>query len=351
MIYNNKGGNEDVLYTVHYEEGSGPGDTDDIELTAATGVIAFDEATLGKFSKVLMLSSLSEPQTTFDNDADNNSGPDAVPTSITGMFHGLDGRFACTTTNCVITKVEGGGYSVTGEWTFTPDTSDTQLAALEVSISDPDYMRFGYWTKESTNRKGEPTVEVQAIFEGTDPTTVAELQTLVDATAGAGGKATYEGPATGLYVRKEFDSKGEPEHLYHGRFTAEANLTAYFGVSEDVPVSKQNAIEGTVTDFMDGDNEVRNGWSVTLLPAKFVDAATGAVADPTDFTGGTKPTGAPETMAANGNWVGSFFGTAALDNDTDTDGNQTDYPSGVAGQFNGHFTDGHVVGAFGADRQ
>ena len=37
------------------------------------------------------------------------------------------------------------------------------------------------------------------------------------------------------------------------------------------------------------------------------------------------------------------------DTDTDTAGNQSKFPSGVAGEFSGHFMNGHVLGAFGAE--
>ncbi len=45
-----------------------------------------------------------------------------------------------------------------------------------------------------------------------------------------------------------------------------------------------------------------------------------------------------------GDWDGRFFGDAA------TPGNQSTLPSAVAGTFDAQFTNGAVIGSFGAEK-
>ncbi|MCY4404822.1 MAG: hypothetical protein OXC15_00520, partial [Rhodospirillaceae bacterium] len=155
---------------------------------------------------------------------------------------------------------------------------------------------------------------------------------------------------TGLYVRKEVDSGGDPQHLYHGQFTADAKLTAYFG-GGDVAENKHGTIDGMIDNFMDGDTAIDATWSVTLEAAGFGDSddpASNQDAAGFDtngiFTGATE--GDKDMM---GSWMGQFFGAVTSDDGATTDVDETVYPSGVAGEFNGHFVNGHALGAFGAD--
>ena len=61
------------------------------------------------------------------------------------------------------------------------------------------------------------------VFGGAMMTTVANLRN-----TDLEGSAKYTGAATGKYVRKEFDVDGEPEHLYGGQFTADADAHGVF---------------------------------------------------------------------------------------------------------------------------
>ena len=50
-----------------------------------------------------------------------------------------------------------------------------------------------------------------------------------------------------------------------------------------------------------------------------------------------------------GDWEARFFGEVTA-GDADADPAVADvYPSGIAGRFNGHFVNGHALGAFGAE--
>ena len=94
---------------------------------------------------------------------------------------------------------------------------------------------------------------------------------LTDLTVGNGLEATYEGGAAGRYVTRNLritDGGVDPDSPgSHGRFTAKAELTAYFGTHEDlmvddVPVKITNKIGGTITEFKDGDMDL--GFKVSL---------------------------------------------------------------------------------------
>ena len=52
-----------------------------------------------------------------------------------------------------------------------------------------------------------------------------------------------------------------------------------------------------------------------------------------------------------GAWSGRFFGPVAVDNDDTTPGNQSTFPSAVAGTFDAAFTNGAVLGSFGAEKE
>ena len=49
---------------------------------------------------------------------------------------------------------------------------------------------------------------------------------------------------------------------------------------------------------------------------------------------------------ATGSWNASFFGDGGDGNGDPAD----DHPDAIAGQFDGHFVNGHVVGAFGTEK-
>ena len=59
------------------------------------------------------------------------------------------------------------------------------------------------------------------------------------------------------------------------------------------------------------------------------------------FMGTTTGTG-----GTAGSWNGQFYGPQTTGANA-----ASGYPSGAAGEFTGHFEDGHVIGAFGAERQ
>ena len=162
------------------------------------------------------------------------------------------------------------------------------------------------------------------------------------------GTATYKGSATGIYVEKEFnDADNAFVAINSGQFTANAELMASFG-GNDVAVNDKFTVKGTVDNFMDANGDfIDSMWAVAL-------GKTESFSGSNTFSGSTL-TG--ETgFYGTGTWGGQFFGNTITTDDSNTtvDETLTDYPTGVAGDFDAEFMEGsgqnpgYVIGAFGA---
>ena len=349
VVYNNKEAPTPTAYGKVYNEAN---DDDNLAYSIVddTGVIMFTDDS-GAFSKMIMAAKFDElvngASKTFDGEDDAATDENVVA----GTFHGVPGGYTCTVANgCLVMRSNTGVLTfAANDWTFTPDKVAGEAVHM-VDVADADYMHIGYWMKTSTDKDGDPTAMIAAISGGTMATPYDDAGD-VAGVRGIEGSASYAGSATGGYVRKEVNSvSAEPEHLYHGQFTADAALTAYFG-GDDVAVSKQDSIHGTISGFKNAAGEdIDTSWTVTLESAEFgadTDLVNGA------FSGATEG----DKGSAAGSWSGQFFGAVTLGVADDPDSVDTDdtvaavYPSGVAGTFDGHFTNGHVLGAFGADEE
>ena len=255
---------------------------------------------------------------------------------IEGTFAGIAGEYSCTGATCSAkTRKDGSLSQLTGDWVFTPDATN---AVVRNVIPDADFLSFGYWV-QTVEKNSEPTYGVSAFYGGSQPFNRGAMGTLL-------GKATYEGEATGLYAKKTFSSTvNDFVPSASGQFTANASLTAYFG-GDDVAPNNQYRIEGEITNFMDGDEMIDPMWTVTLGRST------------NKFDSGTDPFMGETTTQKNGgspgSWEGRFYGNhVTTDPATPAD---KQYPNGVAGKFNAHFSPGggqdpgHVIGAFGATR-
>ena len=252
-----------------------------------------------------------------------------IEVEFAGSFNDVKGMFKCEdSTACTAKTNEKGDLSeLSGTWTFTADSKDATVAG---ALVDADYLDFGYWVQ--TDDSGD-TVEymVNTFSRGAAPSSsVKSLE----------GSATYEGGAAGLYSKRELTSTGDGEVVAAGRFTADAELTAYF-VGDDVARSKQDSISGTIKNFMDGETVIDDAWMVELDKIQGTKDTT-FNPDAGTFSGGTTTGG--------GTWNGKFYGPVAVDADTDTDGNQSTLPSGVAGEFTAGFNNGSLIGSFGATK-
>ena len=281
----------------------------------------------------------------FDHDADNDAANDSLIvgmndvgtiTSVTsfpnagtrtevqypdgeelaGTFAEVQGTYTCVSGCSLSGESDGSFDAIGGDW----------YESDPVPVPDSDYVHFGYWMNES-GEDDQPVIMAAAIAGGTAESAIGTVQDLE-------GRATYTGAATGLYVIRTYTLDGDIDSRTGGQFTADAMLTAHFG-GDDVAVNKHYSITGTIEDFMDrGGRAIDRSWTVDLEAALF-GSQQGAM-----FGGET----VGDTVEGTGAWSGRFFGPS----DDATPGNQSTFPSAVAGTFDAQFTNGAVIGAFGA---
>ncbi len=262
-----------------------------------------------------------------DNAATTDVDETAPAFEAMATFDGAPGTVTCnggSGTSCTVTlDADGKVTNVGANWVFTPAADAT------VDVPDADYLYYGFWLKK-TEEDGATTYNAVQTFTGgvvIDVFPTGEMSSVV-------GTAIYEGGAAGVYVKKTFSADGTIDTATSGTFTANVDLTAYFG-GDDVALNKQYSIEGSVSDFALSGGE-DNAWSVNLK-ADFESAQNA-------FTGTANGGG---DVAA---WNGTFYG-AAEDTPAEDDGTAKLGPASMLGEFNANFSNGHVAGAFGAHRQ
>ena len=269
---------------------------------------------------------------------------------VSGSFYGVSGSFVCTAgTDCVVERSVTDSITVTaGTLTFEPNAdTPTAVSALKAKgvVPDAAYTHFGYWMR-STSLRDDTKEHVVETFSG--GTGLLSGETASDLTTGTiaavVGTASYYGRAAGVYVKK--DGAGDSLMVSHGTFTADAELNANFGGTA-IAQDDQFMVRGTISDFMDGSTDL--GFADLALNKAGVSQAPDAAATPAIPRAG-QFSGETDGGETSGNWSGQFFGNA---NPTPTGGTPDltdDYPTDVSGEFNGHFVNGHVAGAFGAER-
>ncbi|WP_025782413.1 hypothetical protein [Candidatus Synechococcus spongiarum] len=286
---------------------------------------------------------------------------------IEGMFLGVRGTYACgTETGCQVNWIADqdsqfdDSVSITGAITFTPTVPDggslEDLRATYTRDAEPDndYLTFGYWVtttteKEKIKHKIETFAEASAGYGAVD-----------DSPGSLRGKATYSGGAAGIYVLKTGDPIDTDNSLrvYDGEFVADVALTAQFGVNDgSVAAETQWTIEGEVSDFesTDGSHDL-SPWTLKLNSVDLASSRgtpntpTGPTALTTRRMGTTTGSVNGVDGAAEGEWSGTFYGNVGTDTTTQSDAAADDHPEAVIGEFNGHFSNGHVVGAYGAEK-
>ena len=279
---------------------------------------------------------------TFADAAGETPARNGGQTNIPGQFNGVQGQFSCDGTCTVTTDAKRKISALAGTWIFVPTSAATRIPDVD---HDSDFLAFGWWLRTVEDDGGDTKYTIGTFAEGAQVRTLANIQTTLN-TTDFGGTANYSGPAGGKYARKWTTTTGEVAGLKVGHFTASATLKANFG-GDDVAVNEQFSITGSVDDFMDENDEALVGWTVKLNKAGFAasgvnaqSAPTGVPADANTFYG---------TTTGNGDWQGMFYGPIdgpdGPDNGEDRD---PIAPTGVAGEFSAHFSNGHVIGAFGA---
>ena len=313
-------------YSEYYSE-SDAGTRDAVASADADGVLTFNN---GDLDGHRMLFGFDFSDLTPDDDTsfeDDTTTPDVDESMVSrkGTFHGIPGTFACTA-GCEITLDADGHLSgAEGTWTFTPDEAPAGSPHMvQGVVPDPEYMNLAYWLKSTEADDGTISYEIGTLAQSNEPR--------YGSTGSLTGKATYAGPATGLYMRNTFAPDGKTTPAAAGQFTANAELTAYFGQDENIAPNLVDTISGTVDDFKDSaGNPIGTDWVLSLDKADTDNPSDGT------FAGVSTGKSAAGTGPA-GTWSGQFEG----------DNTEGATPSATTGVFHGHFIDGHVAGAFAA---
>ena len=280
-----------------------------------------------------------------------------------GAYGGISGTYTCVAETCVavmtttniVTEQRILGV-IDANWEFESD-EDVESAATQ----DEGYMYYGYWLRSPM---ADQPYQFTALSGGGAMALFDPPALLLDSRDAL--KATYKGGAAGRYVTRKLsfidDLVDEKSPAYHGRFTANAELKAYFGTNEafeevidDVTSvvtspNNKNQVHGTITNFKDGATDL--GFEVTLKRQE-IGTAGAIVADGNgdmmNVTAKFSDTATNSAADGAGSWSAQFYGPAA-----DTKANEsanTKLPSGVAGQFNASSSHTVVIGAFGAQKQ
>ena len=168
-----------------------------------------------------------------------------------------------------------------------------------------------------------------------------------------------KGSATGVYVKRSVSRRtmksidGRVHRRRNGgQFTAETTIirshrfTPRLAVAS-VPANDHYSIVGSIDDFRDSrGRSIDSSWSLDLGAASFDSQQSAAL---TGTNGNVFSSATEGDQGLTGAWNGRFFGPVVDDNNAAMPGNQPTFPSGVAGTFSGHFTNGDVLGAFGAE--
>jgi hypothetical protein len=353
--YNNKEPNTDALYIDHF----GAAQTG-IDGTQTNGVLtmATDQSMNSPIVADFGLTAHSQT-ITFDNTntGDMTEGP--TP-SISGSVSGIPGTFTCAGTCTATSGSESADLmTLSSGWMFTPSaiigedgaslTGDDLTEALpeimvEGVVPDPDFMIFGYWLHEMTDDEGATTYQMAGFQDGT-----IEYGGSGGNVADVDGTATYEGPATGLYMSKALTDEGQPTDPFNsGQFVADVMLQATFGQTDAMSLVPNTlfTISGMIDNFRDAEGDMINAqWGVSLEQTTIGGAGTTTGMGSGDgqansYTGVANAMNLGMNVA--GSYSGTFYGAAGTDNAT---------PSSTAGMFDAHFSNGHVRGAFGATLQ
>ena len=262
-------------------------------------------------------------------DPDSNvEGVDAFEADAT--FRGAPGTLKCNgSTDCSVTiDADGKITAATGDLDFTPGEN------AKIDIAQTDYLYYGIWLQRTKDADGATTYdEVEAFYGSNDlaASTASQLNQVE-------GGADYKGNATGVYVKNVYlpSTSGEQKINYatSGVFSADADLTVNF-MGTSIPQDDHNTVTGSIKNFALEKGE-ENTWSVALKGVRDANANT---------ISGTANGG-----GAEGNFNGTLYGVTP-ETEAEGDGQDRVAPGAVAGEFNANFSNGSVLGGFGAKKQ
>ncbi len=240
---------------------------------------------------------------------------------IDGRFDGAYGIYSCVAETCSLNDSGDPrkGITAMAGWVFTPKSytgAGGGSRKPQVSVPDTDYRWFGFWLR-GPDPLDDGAYEMTTFAGGSQP--------FAGDPRALSGRATYEGPAAGQYVKEGADGSASA-----GVFTAKVTLHADFGSSQ--------TIHGGLGGFRGGGRDL--GWSLSFDSTSiassggFSGRTHGATWDSTyKGTDGYRDEGQDN----HGRFSGRFYG----------DGADGAYPTGAAGTFTGKFDDGAVAGGFG----
>ena len=272
-------------------------------------------------------------------------------TEIPGTYTCTTTTATCTAVGTLTTSLESQRLILTTqlaeEWKFESDNN-----VKEGDVADKDYMYFGYWLQKPVKQSDMAALYKFRAYSG-GPDVFSVNQALLNADDDL--TAIYKGGAAGRYVTRKLEFKDEIADERspgsHGRFTATAELTAYFGAhpnfaedtDADLP-NRQNMLGGSITKFKDGDRDLDFG--VTLMPMEIV-VGVDAISGVSEAKFGETDTSSGSTGA--GTWSANFYGPNAAE--ANIPATNTTLPSGVAGKFDANSKYTKVIGAFAAGKQ
>ena len=318
VSYTNVGDPTDQAYSVYYALGEtdlpGVKDIRANDVVPANDNVLTLEGAVGDNHELFDAAALPVGNSRFAMYVDDTTTDAVDERMFEGSFNGVPGTFACSTTDCrAENNADGDLAMLIGTWTFTPDKAPADSPhMISGVVMDEDYIDFGYWVKTTPGDDG-PIYAVDTFVVGSDD---------FGSVANVAGEASYTGGAAGLFTRRPLSPGGDADPDLSGRFTANANLKAYF-TGGDVAANKEFTLDGTVDRFMHNGELIDPIWRVTL---KAEDFGSGA------FTNGT----------ANGvddSFSGTFYGDST---------DNTALPTGIGGEFDAAYDNGNVIGVFGA---
>ena len=310
--------------------------------TFQSGIVAADGGvTFSGTDDAIRFTGILPPRPADGETAEIDYSPRAATSGLDlpGTFYGVSGIYRCAVGGtCTVSRTTADKVAIAG-FSFDPTPSVADLMAKYATL-DTNYTYFGYWMESDENRDGSLDHDIETFHGGGNADTLTLANTLL-------GTAKYYGAAAGVYVKK--DGAADSLVVTSGQFTADAELEASFA-GTGVAADDHFTVTGEISDFMDGSTNL--GFDVLVLEKAFI--GTDGTIGQTGVANNTPPNfiaGETNGGGTSGNWTGKFYGTANMGDNNDADGNITsnDYPMDVSGQFNGHFADGHVAGAFGAE--
>ena len=264
-----------------------------------------------------------------DDDTGTTDTDEAYETA--GTYNGASGTYRCNgTSDCTVTlNAMGKITAVSAGWIFTPD-SDAMSPQ-----PDHDYLHYGIWLKKTTDKDGVVTYNEVEAFHG------ASVNGDTEGSTGGGdlnevvGSASYSGGATGVYVKNVYAMDGTIASATSGHFTANVALKAYFRGSS-IAADMHDTVTGTIDGFMLSEDGANDDWSIALKGDRGAGANT--------FSGMVNTDG--DKMNDDGSFNGMYHGATPID--PDGGGSARVAPGSVTGEFNASFSDGSVLGGFGA---